>query len=330
MRTQLPPAAPALIPRLPSQDHPGKHPSNMPRDKAAVLCCQDGPQGPGDTHTDPHVLGAIQDLVPSAARELPFPSERWLARSTAVLPSTVRGEAGGSSPGLLPSPHLADNASNVLLVLRAEVGSDLHQHGWLVLTGQRIPLGQHLLWDMRVAEWCAGWKRILLQTRKMCTRHHRQHRDGLCSPDTIPDRTGTLWHGPGARNPHRTTAAPDDTRQTFGLQGQCLTACTPFAGVQCPSGPCASNGPGDVPMALSTTQGATTETSSAAAGLGWYEGHPPWPGGPAARPCPAGPAALECSGWTRSQPGSQPKGPASAPRTRSQLPRQQSSCSYPG
>lgn len=56
--------------------------------------------------------------------------------------------ASGGLP-FLP-PHLTDNAGNVLLVLCSEVRGNLHQHGWLTLTGQQVPLHQHLSVHMAV------------------------------------------------------------------------------------------------------------------------------------------------------------------------------------
>lgn len=76
-----------------------------------------------------------------------------------------------------PSPHLTHNTSYVLLVLLSEIWSNLHQHSWLTLRWQHVPLCQHLQQDTK--EHC-------LVGGTTCTHSHRQHRVRPFCPHTAP------------------------------------------------------------------------------------------------------------------------------------------------
>jgi len=151
VRTQLPRAALALVPGLPGQDLPASAPATCPGTQQLPLTARIVPKV-RVTRRGPRGLGATQDTVATSGRELQVhlsPRRGDSPGAPRSSPGAVRAEARGTAAQRLaglpsPPPHLADDARDVLLVLRSEVRGDLYQHGWLALAGQHIPCSQHL------------------------------------------------------------------------------------------------------------------------------------------------------------------------------------------
>lgn len=174
-------SSPLSSPRLPGPAPPASAPATCPGTKQLPFTAWTIPKV-WVMHTGPRRLRATQDTILMAAREprvcLSFqkgdlPGAPW------SCPYAVRGEAGGTPAQLLaslpfPPPHLTDNTSNVLLVLRSEVRGNLHQHGWLALARQHVPLHQHLqgnAWGNRAVR---GWRTPPASDRgDTCTHCHK-------------------------------------------------------------------------------------------------------------------------------------------------------------